>query len=88
MSRRPPAVALVLLLVALAAALAVTVPWTPLPGSTADNDAWFERKGRVVQRYGASSFLVGRRLAAKGQRPWTRLPNRSRRRSLASSTTA
>jgi uncharacterized protein (UPF0303 family) len=38
-----------------------------LAGSTADNDAWIERKVRVVQRYGASSFLVGRRLAAKGQ---------------------
>jgi uncharacterized protein (UPF0303 family) len=39
-----------------------------LPGSTADNDAWIERKVRVVQRYGASSYLVGRRLAAKGQK--------------------
>jgi uncharacterized protein (UPF0303 family) len=39
-----------------------------LPGSTADNDAWIERKVRVVQRFGASSFLIGRRLAAKGQR--------------------
>lgn len=38
-----------------------------LPGSTADNDAWIRRKVRVVQRYGASSYLVGRRLAAKGQ---------------------
>jgi uncharacterized protein (UPF0303 family) len=38
-----------------------------LPGSTADNDAWIQRKVRVVQRYGASSYLVGRRLAAKGQ---------------------
>jgi uncharacterized protein (UPF0303 family) len=38
-----------------------------LTGSTADNDAWIERKVRVVERYGASSFLVGRRLAAKGQ---------------------
>ena len=38
-----------------------------LPGSTADNDAWIERKVRVVYRYGASSYLVGRRLAAKGQ---------------------
>jgi uncharacterized protein (UPF0303 family) len=39
-----------------------------LPGSTADNDAWIERKVRVVQRYGASSYLVGRRLAAQGQK--------------------
>ena len=38
-----------------------------LPGSTADNDAWIERKVRVVERFGASSYLVGRRLAAKGQ---------------------
>jgi len=38
-----------------------------LPGSTADNDAWIARKVRVVERYGASSYLVGRRLAAKGQ---------------------
>lgn len=38
-----------------------------LAGSTADNDGWIERKVRVVERYGASSYLVGRRLAAKGQ---------------------
>ncbi len=38
-----------------------------LAGSVADNDRWIERKVRVVQRYGASSYLVGRRLAAKGQ---------------------
>ena len=38
-----------------------------LPGSTADNDAWIQRKARTVERYGASSYLVGRRLAAKGQ---------------------
>ena len=38
-----------------------------LPGSTADNDAWIERKVRVVERFGASSYLVGRRLAASGQ---------------------
>jgi uncharacterized protein (UPF0303 family) len=38
-----------------------------LPGSVADNDGWIERKIRVVRRYGASSYLVGRRLAAKGQ---------------------
>jgi uncharacterized protein (UPF0303 family) len=37
-----------------------------LPGSTADNDAWIARKVRVVERFAASSFLVGRRLAAKG----------------------
>ena len=38
-----------------------------LPGSTADNDAWITRKARVVERFGNSSYLVGRRLAAKGQ---------------------
>ncbi|GLY95135.1 heme-degrading domain-containing protein [Actinoplanes sp. NBRC 103695] len=38
-----------------------------LAGSVADNDEWIARKVRVVERYGASSFLVGRRLAAKGQ---------------------
>ncbi|MEV8393948.1 MULTISPECIES: heme-degrading domain-containing protein [unclassified Streptomyces] len=37
-----------------------------LPGSTADNDAWIDRKRRVVERYGASSFLVGTRFRAKG----------------------
>jgi uncharacterized protein (UPF0303 family) len=38
-----------------------------LAGSTADNDAWIARKVRVVERYGASSYLMGRRLAARGQ---------------------
>ena len=38
-----------------------------LAGSVADNDTWIERKVRVVERYGASSYLVGRRLAAKGE---------------------
>lgn len=37
-----------------------------LAGTTADNDAWIERKVNVVNRFGASSYLVGRRLAAKG----------------------
>jgi uncharacterized protein (UPF0303 family) len=37
-----------------------------LPGTTADNDAWIERKVNVVNRYAASSYLVGRRLAATG----------------------
>lgn len=37
-----------------------------LPGSTPDNDAWIDRKRRVVERYGASSFLVGTRFRAKG----------------------
>lgn len=37
-----------------------------LTGTAADNDAWIERKVNVVNRFGASSYLVGRRLAAKG----------------------
>ncbi|MGV9271851.1 heme-degrading domain-containing protein [Streptomyces griseosporeus] len=37
-----------------------------LPGSTPDNDAWIQRKRRVVERYGASSYLVGARFRAKG----------------------
>jgi uncharacterized protein (UPF0303 family) len=34
-----------------------------LPGAVADNDRWIERKVRVVERFGVSSFLYGRRLA-------------------------
>ncbi|MEU2777311.1 heme-degrading domain-containing protein [Streptomyces sp. NPDC007162] len=37
-----------------------------LPGSTPDNDAWITRKRRVVERYGAPSYLVGARCRAKG----------------------
>ncbi|MFR9797439.1 heme-degrading domain-containing protein [Streptomyces sp. MS06] len=37
-----------------------------LPGSTPDNDAWIRRKRRVVERYCASSYLVGTRFRAKG----------------------
>ncbi|MEV0252800.1 heme-degrading domain-containing protein [Streptomyces sp. NPDC050732] len=37
-----------------------------LPGSTPDNDAWIDRKRRVVERYGCSSYLVGSRFRAKG----------------------
>jgi uncharacterized protein (UPF0303 family) len=32
-----------------------------LAGTTPDNDSWIERKIRVVERFGASSFLVGQR---------------------------
>lgn len=35
-----------------------------LAGTTADNDDWVNRKNRTVRRFGASSFLVGRRFAA------------------------
>ena len=38
-----------------------------LNGTTPENDAWVERKVRVVERFHASSYLVGRRLAAKGR---------------------
>jgi uncharacterized protein (UPF0303 family) len=38
-----------------------------LVGSTSDNDAWIERKCRLVRRVGVSSFLFGRRLAASGR---------------------
>jgi len=31
-----------------------------LPGSSPDNDAWIERKGRVVDRFGHSSLYMGR----------------------------
>jgi len=37
-----------------------------LPGSSADNDAWIERKIRVVRRYGESSYLVGQRFRDNG----------------------
>ena len=37
-----------------------------LPGTTAENDAWIERKVNVVNRFAAASYLVGRRLAARG----------------------
>ena len=30
-----------------------------LPGTAANNDAWIERKNRVVRRFGHSSFYVG-----------------------------
>src|ERR1700738_291975 len=36
------------------------------PGTTAENDAWIERKVNVVNRFAAASYLVGRRLAATG----------------------
>ena len=38
-----------------------------LDGTTPDNDAWVESKVRVVERFHESSYLVGRRLAAKGR---------------------
>ena len=38
-----------------------------LPGTTPDNDAWIERKVRVVNRFNESSYLVGRRLELAGR---------------------
>jgi uncharacterized protein (UPF0303 family) len=38
-----------------------------LPGTTADNDAWIERKVRVVRRFGRSSFAVGTALRLDGR---------------------
>ncbi|MDA8291429.1 MAG: heme-degrading domain-containing protein [Actinomycetota bacterium] len=40
-----------------------------LPGTNADNDSWVERKSRTVQRFDASSYLVGRRIARSGVTP-------------------
>ena len=36
------------------------------PGTVADNDSWIERKVRVVERFGTSSYLQGLRARAKG----------------------
>lgn len=38
-----------------------------LAGTSADNDAWIDRKSAVVERYGESSYLVGARFRAKGR---------------------
>jgi uncharacterized protein (UPF0303 family) len=37
-----------------------------LAGTAADNDAWIERKNRVVRRFGHSSFYVGIMLDRQG----------------------
>jgi uncharacterized protein (UPF0303 family) len=37
-----------------------------LPGTAPDNDAWVERKARVVRRYGRSSYHVGCHFRAGG----------------------
>jgi uncharacterized protein (UPF0303 family) len=37
-----------------------------LDGTAADNDAWIERKNRVVRRFGHSSFYVGTSLRLDG----------------------
>jgi len=38
-----------------------------MPGTSADNDAWIERKIRVVRRFGRSSFAVGTALRLDGR---------------------
>jgi uncharacterized protein (UPF0303 family) len=38
-----------------------------LPGSSADNDGWLDRKHRVVERFGRASMLVGESFRAKGE---------------------
>ena len=38
-----------------------------LPGTAPDNDAWIERKVRVVRRFGRSSLRVGTELRAAGR---------------------
>jgi len=44
-----------------------------LPGSTANNDRWIDRKARVVREYGESSLLVGARGRLRG-RPFEEQP--------------
>lgn len=39
-----------------------------LPGTSADNDQWALRKGRVAERFGHASLLVGARLRKAGLR--------------------
>ncbi|MGZ4282154.1 MAG: heme-degrading domain-containing protein [Gaiellaceae bacterium] len=38
-----------------------------MPGTAPDNDAWIERKIRVVRRFGRSSFAVGTALRLDGR---------------------
>lgn len=38
-----------------------------LPGSSADNDDWLERKTRVALRYGAASLAVGETFRERGK---------------------
>lgn len=40
---------------------------TALPGSSADNDGWLDRKTRVARRYGRSSYGVGLSFRAEGK---------------------
>lgn len=38
-----------------------------LPGASADNDGWLDRKHRVVERYGRASLLIGEAFRANGE---------------------
>jgi uncharacterized protein (UPF0303 family) len=38
-----------------------------LPGSAADNDAWIDRKSAVVDRFGHSSYYIGRKYRDDGK---------------------
>ncbi|MBC7632609.1 heme-degrading domain-containing protein [Aeromicrobium sp.] len=38
-----------------------------LPGASADNDSWLDRKCAVVDRYGHSSLLIGERFRVAGR---------------------
>src|SRR3954468_15429316 len=38
-----------------------------LPGSSADNDGWLERKSAVVDRYGRSSLRIGEQFRVAGK---------------------
>jgi uncharacterized protein (UPF0303 family) len=38
-----------------------------MPGASADNESWIERKVRSVNRFGHSSFYLGRFLASQGK---------------------
>lgn len=40
---------------------------TALPGSSADNDGWLDRKTRVAKRFGRSSYGVGLSFRAQGK---------------------
>lgn len=37
-----------------------------MPGASADNDDWLERKFRVVRRYGESSLVIGTLFRSRG----------------------
>jgi uncharacterized protein (UPF0303 family) len=40
--------------------------YSALPGSSADNEAWLDRKSAVVDRYGRSSLRVGEQFRVEG----------------------